>query len=979
VVLTVLLDRDGELAALAAQLADGRDGAGRVIVVEGPAGIGKSSLLAASARAAEADGVCVLRARGRPLERDAAWGVALQLFEPLRSSAQWGSLTVGAAALSRRVLDPDAVEPTGGGDAMHAAARGLSWLAANLAGQTPAILVIDDVHWSDAPSLRWLAQLARNLDGLALGVLVAVRSGEPAGEPELLAELLAAAPGPPVRPRGLGPAAVEALVRERLPGADESFAHACHAVTGGNPFLLTALVGQLVADGIEPSEDVARRLSAFGPDQVARSVELQLSRLPEGATALARAVAVLGSDAQLRHAARLARLEQPQAARLADALRAAGLLDEGDKLTLAHPLVEGALYATLARGQRALWHADAAGLLARDRADAEQIALHLLRTEPSDEPGTVATLREAADRAGARGAPQSAAAFLRRAIAEPPSDRRLEADIRLQLGLALAAYLAPDAPAALHTAVQRADSPGQRAAVALRGARALGLAGHSHDALGLCRQALADPGNASPEALARLEAELVVNAWLNADTREQARERVHEPGAQQSPLELWRVNAAVQSMLDGQPAGEALSLLRPLLDDDALATEPDSLLGTFVTLVLIASDELETAQQRSDRIINTALPRGWLIALAHGSQLRAMAGVRAGEVRAAEADARLAFDYKLPVTPRRIMLWPLHILIDALAELDDLAGADAAFAAAGLGDPPTGALGAPLVLQSRARVRLAQHRPEDALSDLLDAARRWEELGVRHPAFASWRIEASEALARVGDRTTAAQLASEQLALAERVGTPGPRGAALRAVARTAPEGERLGLLEQAVDLLADSPAKLEYARALLDLGAALRRANQRADAREPLRVALDLALRGGMRLLARRASDELRLAGARPRRRVLSGPDALTVAEHRVASLAAGGYNNREIAERLYVTQRTVETHLTHAFQKLSIANRNELAAHITVDEPTEPPVSRVAAPAPKQSSRTRGPDHDSPRSGGPGARTDHGLAARP
>jgi DNA-binding CsgD family transcriptional regulator len=91
------------------------------------------------------------------------------------------------------------------------------------------------------------------------------------------------------------------------------------------------------------------------------------------------------------------------------------------------------------------------------------------------------------------------------------------------------------------------------------------------------------------------------------------------------------------------------------------------------------------------------------------------------------------------------------------------------------------------------------------------------------------------------------------------------------------------------------------------------------------------------MRLLAGRAADELRAAGARPRRDVLSGPDALTAAEHRVASLAAAGYNNREIAERLYVTQRTVETHLTHVFRKLSIANRNELIAHISVDTPAD------------------------------------------
>ena len=148
----------------------------------------------------------------------------------------------------------------------------------------------------------------------------------------------------------------------------------------------------------------------------------------------------------------------------------------------------------------------------------------------------------------------------------------------------------------------------------------------------------------------------------------------------------------------------------------------------------------------------------------------------------------------------------------------------------------------------------------------------------------------------------------------------GPTGAGLRALARTASPAERIALLERAADPAGRHPNRLEHTRALVDLGAALRRANRRADARAPLRRALDLADRGGMRRLARRARHELRAAGARPRRTALSGIAALTPAEHRVAALAADGHSNREIAQRLYVTQRTVETHLTHAFQKLDI-----------------------------------------------------------
>ena len=306
--------------------------------------------------------------------------------------------------------------------------------------------------------------------------------------------------------------------------------------------------------------------------------------------------------------------------------------------------------------------------------------------------------------------------------------------------------------------------------------------------------------------------------------------------------------------------------------------------------------------------------------------MRAAALLRAGRPRDAEPDARLAFEYKLPVTPAPAMLWALTFLVDALIELDELDGADAALAEARqLGDPPPGALAAPLLLQARARLRLAQRRHADARGDLSAAAARWSELGITHPGIANWRVDAVEALE---DVDLARRLAEEHLALADGLGLPGPRGVGLRALAAATGGGERIALLEQACELLAGTQNRLEHTRALVDLGAALRRANRRNDAREPLREALDLADRGGMRLLARRARDELRLAGARPRRSALTGMASLTPAEQRVAILAADGHTNREIAERLYVTQRTVETHLTHVFQKLDITSRSELGA---------------------------------------------------
>lgn len=937
--LGLLLDREEELDTLARRVAAVRHGAGRVIVVEGLAGIGKSSLLAAVARSAAADGFSVLRARGGPLEQDAVWGIARQLLDPLRRDPAWDELTAGAAALARRALEPEAPEPALVADAMHAAAHGLVALVCNLGRRAPTLLVVDDLHWVDAPSLRWLAQLAHRVDEIAVGVLCAVRSGEPAADPELLRELLSAAPDPPIRPRPLGVVAALALVHGRLPRADAAFAQACHAVTGGNPFLLASLVAHLAAEGVLPDAATARRLEGFSPDRVARSIEGQLARLPDGSAGLATSLAVLGTTAPLRHAARLAGLDGERAAQVADALRDAGLLERADVPKLAHPLIAGTLYASLAPGERARRHADAARLLADEHADAEQVALHLLHTTPASDQATVAALRCAAHQASARGAPESAVRFLRRALAEPP--RESAAMVSLELGLALAAQVQPDAADVLRDAVERAASPAERAEIALRGARALGPIGHWYRAVEICRLGLEHADEADPATAERLEAELITTGRLLASTVEEARRRLQAPQVRSSRLELWRINAAQQALYDGEPVDDVRATLEPALRSGVLDAEFDSGLVTGARFVLMCCDDLDAAGELWGALIDLARPKGWLSALAHGRNLRAMTLVRAGRIRDAEVDARLAFQFKLRASPTAALLWALHALVDALTEADRLSAADAALAAAELvSDPPAHEMGSAVLLQSRARLRLAQHRPADAYADLQVAAALWDELQVRNPALASWRVDAAEALTALGDPVHAGRHARAHLELAERFGTPGPRGAGLRALANAGDPASRVDLLTRAVGLLARSPAQLEHARALVDLGAALRRANRRADARPPLRLALDLAEREGMLLLARRARAELVASGARPRRNASWGPDALTPGEHRVATLAAQGLSNVEIAQRLSVTRRTVETHLTHTFRKLDIGSRGELAAQLDGRAEHTPPV---------------------------------------
>jgi DNA-binding CsgD family transcriptional regulator len=917
-----LRGRDTELAVLAGSLAAAAAGEGSLLVLEGPAGIGKTTLLDAAAARGRDCGMAVLRARGNPLEQDFSFGIARQAFAPLQSTEAWTELCHGPAGLAERVLSAGAPAPASGPDALYAAAHGLFQLTANQAARWPTVLCVDDVHWADIPSLRWLVGLVRRVDELPLTLVVALRSGEPVADQRTMGELLGGAAGVSLRLRPLDADAAATIVHAALPGAGPALTRACHAATGGNPFLLTTLLAHLKAERVEPDEGATAAVEGIGPYVVARWVEQQLRRLPDGTADLARALAVLGRAATLRHAASLAGLELERAAVLTDALRAAGLAAPGAELALAHPIVSAALYDGLGPGERSVWHARAARLLAADHDEPERAAVHLLRAEPVGDGAGVDLLREAADRATARGAPETAATFLRRALAEPPRDRDTDAAVRLDLALALAAGRQAGTAELARDVVARIDDPTTRADAVLRAARALGLAGQNDVAVELCRLVSEHPAGVSAATLARIAAELAANAWTDSRTKLLAQGLTRWAGADPP---LWRVAASMEMTFAGHPAAECLAVLAPLLDGGVLDHETDSLLPTVATITLLINEDLDRARAASEAVVAAGHERGWISAVAHGRFLRSLALLPAGAVRAAEADARAAYEFKVATaTPMSATLWALHPMVEALIEGDRPDEAEAALRAAGLGDPPPHALTAPLILQSRARLRLAQGRAADALTDLRDAAARWDELEVRHPGMAAWRADAVGALLSLGERAAAERVAGEHLAAAERAGVSGPLCAGLRASALVAPRERRIALLERAVRV----SGGLQHGYALYDLGCALRRANRRADARGPLRAALDLADAGGAARLARLALAELHAAGARPRRTALRGLDALTTAERQIAGLAAQGFTNRQIAERLALSRRTVETHLAHAYQKLDIRSRADLAS---------------------------------------------------
>jgi predicted ATPase len=322
-----LLERDGELDALERVVETGG-----ILVIEGGAGIGKTSLLGAACERAKGSGREVLRARGSELESGFAFGVVRQLFERLASAAdrdERRAMFAGPAASVQPLL----FGQTGGApatDTSFAVLHGLYWLAANIAARRPLVIAVDDAHWADSASLRWLAYLAPRLEGLALSLLVALRPAEPESEGASLLAVRAASAV--VRPRVLGQSAAAAVARERLgAAANDALCASFWRASGGNPFYLQELLravdlGDSPSDQLDPSE-----LVALGAEGVRRQVAGRLRHLDPRTLELAQALAVLGDGCELRRAAALADFDMDVASSLAAALVRLEVLGESSR------------------------------------------------------------------------------------------------------------------------------------------------------------------------------------------------------------------------------------------------------------------------------------------------------------------------------------------------------------------------------------------------------------------------------------------------------------------------------------------------------------------------------------------------------------------------------------------------------------------------------------------------------------------------
>jgi DNA-binding CsgD family transcriptional regulator len=934
---TLLLEREAQVAAVGALADAARSGAGRFVVIEGGAGIGKTRLLAEARVIGGSAGLRVLAARGGELEGEFAFGIVRQLFEPLLASASpdlRAELLSGPAALveplfgaSRLGATEDA--PTEGSFAIL---HGLYWLAANVAFQQPTLLAIDDLHWADSPSLRWLLYLTRRLEGVPL--LVAAGARPPEGEsrdPILVAELMADPQVAAIRPRPLGRASIAVLARE-LHGLqpDEAFSAALETATGGNPFFVGAVLDAVAREGSSPTAEHVPRLLEIGAQGVSRAVGLRLARLQPEALALLRAASILGDGIELRHAAALAGVEASELGPAAATLVRLDLLRREDPVEFFHPVVRSAVYATLDVVERDAAHRLAAELLVNAGAQPESAAGHLLRVAPRADSFVVSTLRQAAERSLAQGASEAAVGYLSRALDEQ-TDPAARGEVLVELGLAERRTNGPAAADHLRAGLELLADPARRGAVALEFGRALWFTDRIGDALAVFQQALAEVDRRrDPVLYELLLAELISSAWWDAQTFPIAEAAIAE-------LDLNALHGGLGSeILLGTIAHYEyqLSLNRELAIELARrALAPGHLLASgsiafyYAAMVLPQAGLLDAAVSLFDQAVAHARRRGDIFNVAFVLMWRGYCQTRRGDLRAAVADLREAID--LCVAHGMRVAWPYNIGFLALALLEQ-GQADEAARVIDQGDfpeqLPVDQVHLVWFRLSRGRLRIETGSPERGVEELLRVGATVRLVPFDNPSSVPWRRWAAEGLRLLDRNEEARALANEELALARRWGDPYAIGASLRALGLVEGGESGIRLLQEAVEMLASSEAGLEHVRALIDFGAALRRANRRAEARELLREGVDLARKLGAFGLAERANEEISATGARPRKVRQTGLDALTASERRVAQLAAEGMSNKEVAQTLFVTIKTVEVHLSNAYRKLEISSRVQL-----------------------------------------------------
>ncbi len=922
-----LLERETELVKLRAVVDRTLAGRGGLVVIEGSAGAGKSALVAAASTYAVAAGLQVLSARGSELEREFAFGAIRQLFEPVLAAAtpdDLQALLAGAAAPAEWVIAPS--DPGSPGparpEAAFAALHAIHWLATNLASKAPLLIGVDDLHWVDESSVRSLSYVGRRIGQLPIALIVALRPVEPDAPAALLDELRAEPDVTTIAPATLSPGAVADLVHERIPAADDELCGALHAASAGNPLYLHELLRTLL--GVE-APSAAMVLEASVPT-LADRVNRRVARVAPDATALTAAMAVLGDGGRLALAATLAGLSEDDAARIAQRLRRIEILTAEDPFAFVHPLVRRSVYDGLSVTERDAAHTSAAELLREAGAPVEAIAAHLGAVRPDGSPIMAAMLARAAEEAISRAAPEAAIHWLRRALAEhapePPRAVLLFAAGRVEMVLR-----DPVAVVHLQEALELASEPNLRAEIMIVLSELLMALGQWESGRKLTALAVDEAGGSDPQLVVELETIRALTAaydprLVEMFDRERARLEQLAGGDGWAAHGLTMLLAAVSAFRGEAVAGVVQRVEHGFWNGRLLAERGVGGWAASQGLsALVLVDEYERAIALADIVAAEGRRTGALLAVLSGPGYRGQVHSRRGDLAAAEAELRPVVDMLLDTGMSMWIASVFHMFQDAILErpgLDDIATladtleTEPVFLATSAGA---------MLLECRGLLRLARGDRRGSVSDLRACADTNAALKIS-PTYSAWRSALARALP-AEDREEAQQLVADELELARAIGLPRPLGIALRASAIFEGGEAAIELLRQSVSLLESSEARLEHARSLVELGGVLRRGQQRAEAREPLAAGMDLAFRCGAPRLVARAETELRASGARRRRVALSGVDALTASELRVGLLAARGRSNPEIAQELYVSLKTIETHLSHTYAKLGLSGQ--------------------------------------------------------
>ncbi|MCI4066228.1 AAA family ATPase [Micromonospora sp. R77] len=926
-----LLEREAASRSLHRMLAGMQAGQPGVAVLHGEPGTGRTALVDAIAATAAHHGMLVCTAHCAEGENEFAFGAVRQMFERLISGDIGAPLApTGAAALALPVFTAnpgahDLQRP----DSLFALMHGLYWLAVNLAATTALLLVIDDAHWLDEPSRQWLEFLVRRITGLPIGVVLTVRDNE-TGATDVQA--IVAAAGCDTSSVLLTPLSADGSRRlvHSTYGDDThaEFAAACHRATCGNPQLLTALLQDLRARGVPPTQAAAEEIRTVSPASVARSVRRRLTAAGPHALQVALAVVVLGARADLPLVATVTDLHPSLARAVVDRLVQAAILQDGNPLTFTQPILRSAVRQSASAGERSRCHERTAELLHAEGAPVDQVAAHLLHADQLP-PWGVEVLRQASGVAVVRGAPELATRYLCRLlpVAMTSVDRT---QLLLDLG-GLELMLNPtSAIDRLSTVLRTAQDPRHRGRAARLLIHALMIGRQPGDALKVLEEVVGQVAEKDEEFAALLEVDMVAIAMVDERTLPWARDRLdrfaRKGATHPKTHSTTAALAAVAATWSCDSREEAVRLARQALAGGLTRQDDGDLIRLFSVGALIQAEEFTLAERYCEQAIGVARSRGWVMFYATALHVRATVYHRRGALAEAAADMREVFELTEPAQWGRMLSRPLTTWLEVLLDQDKTGEAnDLLHRHALAGELPATWPSNPLLI-ARARLHLAQQGIEAALEDLRECERRLRAWRHTNPSACPWRSYAALAMAATGAEVEARRLAAEDVALARRWGGAGSVGLALR-VLGTVTEGEAgLPALQQAVTVLTPAQCRLGLVEARLALGRRLREVGRRAEARGSLREAIALAVRCGAPALVRTAQTELLAAGGRPRSVPESDEQLLTPGERRIASMAAAGATNREIAEAHFVTLRTVEIHLTRVYRKLGVTGRSQL-----------------------------------------------------